>query len=61
MKNTYVIGNDNNDLYFTGFVGDTPSWGIIANAVVYDTEAEAQEVCDKLAIGGIHPEVQPHH
>lgn len=59
--NDWVIINDANDLFFTGYVGETPSWGIIDNAVTYGTEQAAQDVCNTLALGGIRPTHPPTH
>lgn len=57
-QNIWVIVNDTNDLFFTGYVGETPSWGIVGVAVTYETEAAAQAVADVLDGSGegfIHP------
>lgn len=49
-KNEFVVLNPANDLFLTGFVGETPMWGSLSNAITYSTleEAEAQAA----AIGG---------
>lgn len=55
----WVIFNDNNSLYFIGYTDASPMWGSAGNAVPYNSEADAQAECDKIATGGIRPIHQP--
>lgn len=50
---TYVVFNETNDLYFTGYVGETPMWGSLNNAVEYETLQAAQEAATAIGGGGV--------
>lgn len=56
----WVITDDATDLYLIGY-GENLLWGNIENAITFETEEDAQAICDRINTGGVHPTLAPSH
>ena len=62
-KETWVIFDPETGLYLTGYtgVGEAGIWGNEEDAITFETEEDAQHICDDIGKGGIRPTLMPHH